>query len=466
MNKALKHKIFQQVGSLLQSQGVKGYVIGGYVRDFLLSRECKDIDIVVVGSGLDIAEKLGAELNTKVTLFKNFGTAMLRSGDMEVEFVGARKESYTRDSRKPIVEEGTLEDDQNRRDFTINAMAFSLNKEDYGQLVDPFGGLNDLEAKIIRTPLDPDITFSDDPLRMIRAIRFASQLGFKIEDKTFQSIAKNAERIEIVSIERISTEIEKIMLSPKPSVGFYLLDKCGLLPYIFPFMTQLKGIEKREGRAHKDNFIHTLTVLDNVAAVDNGKLWLRWAALLHDVGKPATKGWDKNAGWTFHSHEVIGAKMVKGIFRTLRLSLGAPMDYVRKLVFLHLRPIALAKEEVTDSAVRRLLFEAGDDIDDLMMLCEADITSANDYKVKRYLENFALVRRMLKEIEEKDRVRNFQPPITGEIIMNHYSIPPSAIVGEIKAEIKEAILDGKIANDYNEAFALMEEIAKGRGITK
>ncbi len=464
MNGRLNNKVFNIIGSLLDKEGVEGYVIGGYVRDYFLSRECKDIDVVVVGSGLDIAEKLGAILKTNVTLFKNFGTAMLRYGDLELEFVGARKESYMRNSRKPIVEEGTIEDDQNRRDFTINAMAFSLNRERYGELIDPFNGMKDMENRILRTPLDPNITFSDDPLRMIRAIRFATQLGFTIEDKTFQAIKENADRIKIVSIERITTEIEKIILSPKPSVGFYLLSKSGLLPYIFPFMENLKGVESRNGRAHKDNFIHTLTVLDNVAKVDGGKLWLRWAALLHDVGKPATKAWENGAGWTFHSHEVVGSKMAKKIFRDMRLPLGAPLEYVRKLIFLHLRPIALANEVVTDSAVRRLLFEAGDEIDDLMMLCEADITSANDNKVKRYMENFTVVRNMLKEIEEKDRVRNFQPPITGQIIMDRYNIPPSSIVGEIKAEIKEAILDGKIGNDYDEAYALMEEIAKSRGI--
>lgn len=464
MNEALNNKIFKIISELLDREKVEGYVIGGFVRDFYLKRPSKDIDIVVVGSGLDIAEKLGAILHCHVALFKSFGTAMLKYGDLEIEFVGARKESYDRNSRKPIVENGTLEDDQNRRDFAINAMAFSLNKDNFGELVDPFDGMSDLENKIIRTPNDPDITFSDDPLRMIRAVRFATQLGFVIEDETFEGIKRNAERIKIVSVERISTEIEKIMLSNVPSVGFYLLDKCGLLKIMFPFLDRLKGVEKRGTRAHKDNFIHTMTVLDNVARKDGGKLWLRWAALLHDVAKPATKAWDEKVGWTFHGHEVVGSKMTKKIFRDLRLPLNATLDYVRKLIFLHLRPIALAKEEVTDSAVRRLLFEAGDDIDDLMLLCEADITSANDNKVKRYMENFALVRSMLKEIEEKDRVRNFQPPITGEIIMKRYNIPPSSIIGEIKVIIKEAILDGKIKNDYNEAYALMEEIAREKGL--
>lgn len=463
---ALDNKVFPIISDLLEKEQVEGYVIGGFVRDFFLERDCKDIDIMVLGSGLEIAEKLGDILHCNVSLFKNFGTAMLRHDDMEIEFVGARKESYNKDSRKPTVENGTLEDDQNRRDFTINAMAFSLNKTNYGELVDPFGGMEDLRNKILRTPLDPDITFSDDPLRMIRAIRFSAQLGFKIEEETFAAITRNAERIKIVSVERISTEIEKIILSEKPSVGFKLLDECGLLKIMFPFLHNLKGVETRKGRAHKDNFYHTLTVLDNVAAMDGGKLWLRWAALLHDVAKPATKGWEDGVGWTFHGHEVVGSKMANKIFKDLRLPLGTILDYVKKLIFLHLRPIALAKEGVSDSAVRRLLFEAGDDIDDLMMLCEADITSANDSKVKRYMENFALVRTLLKEIEEKDRVRNFQPPITGEIIMQHYNIPPSAIIGEIKIIIKDAILDGTIANDYDQAFALMEQIAKEKGLVR
>ncbi|MEG0500033.1 MAG: HD domain-containing protein, partial [Rikenellaceae bacterium] len=344
---ALDNKVFPIISDLLEKEGVEGYVIGGFVRDFFLERGCKDIDIVVLGSGLEIAEKLGAILHCNVSLFKNFGTAMLRRDDLEIEFVGARKESYNRDSRKPIVENGTLEDDQNRRDFTINAMAFSLNAANYGQLIDPFGGMEDLHVKIIRTPLDPDITFSDDPLRMIRAIRFSTQLGFTIEKETFAAIARNAERIKIVSVERISTEIEKIMLSEKPSVGFKLLDECGLMKIMFPFLHNLKGVEIRKGRAHKDNFYHTLTVLDNVAAMDGGKLWLRWAALLHDVAKPATKGWEDGVGWTFHGHEVVGAKMANKIFKELRLPLGTTLDYVKKLIFLHLRPIALAKEGVS-----------------------------------------------------------------------------------------------------------------------
>lgn len=464
--KALDNKVFPIISETLRNEGIEGYVIGGFVRDFFLGRNCKDIDIVVLGSGLEVAEKLGSILRCNVSLFKTFGTAMLKRDDLEIEFVGARKESYSRDSRKPTVENGTLEDDQNRRDFTINAMAFSLNEHNYGELLDPFNGMEDLNNKILRTPMDPDITFSDDPLRMIRAIRFSTQLGFVIEDETFEAIKRNAERISIVSIERISTEIEKIMLSPVPSVGFKLLDESGLLKIMFPFLHNLKGVEIRNKRAHKDNFIHTLTVLDNVAAMDGSKLWLRWAALLHDVAKPATKGWDNTVGWTFHGHEVVGSKMANKIFKDLRLPLGPVLDYVKKLIFLHLRPIAIASDGVSDSAVRRLLFEAGDDIDDLMMLCEADITSANDNKVKRYMENFALVRQLLKEIEEKDRVRNFQPPITGELIMSRFNIPPSAVIGEIKTIIKDAILDGTIANDYDQAYALMEQIAKEKGLVR
>ena len=466
MKEALNNNIFPIISDLLDNENIKGYVIGGYVRDFFLKRDCKDIDIVVLGSGLDIAEKLGKKVKCNVSLFKKFGTAMLKNDDLEIEFVGARKESYRSDSRKPIVEDGTMEDDQNRRDFTVNAMAFSLNKENYGELVDPFNGMEDLANKILKTPTDPDITFSDDPLRMIRAIRFATQLGFTIEEETFEAIKRNATRIDIVSVERISTEIEKIMMSPVPSVGFKLLDKCGLLKIMFPFLHNLKGVEVKNGRAHKDNFYHTLTVLDNVAEMDGGKLWLRWAALLHDVAKPRTKSWDDTVGWTFHGHEVVGSKMANRIFKDLRLPLGGPLDYVKKLIFLHLRPIALAKEEVSDSAVRRMLFEAGDDIDDLMLLCEADITSANDAKVKKYMENFALVRHLLKEIEAKDKIRNFQPPITGEIIMKRYNIPASAIIGEIKMMIKDAILEGTIANDYDEAYALMEKIAEEKGLNK
>lgn len=459
----LSNPIFRLVGELAEEQGVKAYVIGGYVRDYYLGRENKDIDIMVVGSGIEIAEKVAAKLGCNVSVFKRFGTAMLRYGDTDIEFVGARKESYSKDSRKPTVENGTLEDDQNRRDFTINAMAFSLNKEDYGRLIDPFGGMEDLRAGIIRTPLDPDITFSDDPLRMIRAIRFATQLDFTINDNCLASIKKNAERIKIVSMERISTELEKIMSSSKPSKGFLLLEKCGLLQYILPELSALKGVDVKNGRAHKDNFYHTLQVLDNVAE-KSGNVWLRWAALLHDIAKPQTKRWEDGAGWTFHGHEVTGSKMVPGIFRKLRLPLTAPMKYVQKLVFLHLRPIVIANEEVTDSAVRRLLFEAGDDIEDLMLLCEADITSKNDEKVNRYLRNFRIVREKLKEIEEKDRVRNFQPPISGQTIIERYNIPPCNLVGDIKKAVKDAILDGIIENDYDQAYAYMEKIAREKGL--
>ncbi len=433
------------------------------MRDWYLHRPCTDIDVVVAGDAVAVAEELGRKLNTKVTVFKTFGTAMLRHRGMEVEFVGARRESYSEDSRKPTCEPGTIEDDQLRRDFTINAMGWGLNGDNFGELSDPFGGMDDLEDRIIRTPRDPDVTFSDDPLRMMRAIRFATQLGFEIDDDTFEAIVRNAPRISIVSMERIVVELNKILLSPAPSLGFLMLDNSGLLKLIFPEMEALKGIERRGANAHKDVFLHTLKVLDNVAA-KSADLWLRWAALLHDIGKPATKSYDPRTGWTFHQHEVVGSKMVGRIFRRLRLPLDAPMKFVQKLVFLHLRPIVLSEDEVTDSAVRRLLFEAGDDVEALMTLCEADITSANDAKVRKYLSNFALVRRKMVEIEEKDRIRNFQPPITGDIIMNTYNIPPSGVVGEIKEVIKNAILDGEIPNEYDAAFALMEKLAKERGL--
>ena len=455
---ALDNPVFRTIGRLADESSVQAFVIGGYVRDYFLGRPSTDIDVVVVGSGIDLAEKLAKELKTKVSVFKTFGTAMVQTKGMEIEFVGARKESYNFDSRKPVVEAGTIEDDQLRRDFTINAMAFRLNEGRFGELIDPFGGIKDLDSLIIRTPCDPDTTFSDDPLRMIRAVRFATQLGFDIYPETFDAIAHNRERIGIVSKERITTELNKVMEAPVPSIGWDLLDKTGLLELVFPKLSLLKGVDKVGNHAHKDNFIHTLKVLDNVA-LKSDNLWLRWAALLHDIAKPQTKAYEPKAGWTFHGHEVLGSKMVPGIFRDLKLPMNEKMKYVQKLVFLHLRPIALVESTVTDSAVRRLLFEAGDDIEDLMLLCEADITSGIESKVKRYLRNFELVRIKMKEIEEKDRIRNFQPPITGEMIMQHYSLLPCREVGLIKERIKDAILDGEISNDYDQAWALMEKVA-------
>ncbi|MBL0310760.1 MAG: HD domain-containing protein [Bacteroidetes bacterium] len=467
MNKniSLAHPVFNFVSEAAEELGLETYAVGGYVRDQLIQRDCKDIDFVCVGNGMDLAEATAKKINPQlnVTVFKTYGTAHFRWEDLDLEFVGARKESYQRDSRKPVVEEGTLEDDQLRRDFTINAMAVSLNKKTFGKLIDPFDGLKDLEAKIIRTPLDPDITFSDDPLRMMRAIRFATQLDFTIQPETFASIKKNAERIAIISQERITDELNKIILAKKPSIGFILLEESGLLKLIFPEMQNLKGVENYEGKGHKDNFYHTLQVLDNLTRTSKD-LWLRWAAILHDIAKPPTKKFVAGQGWTFHGHEVLGSKWVPKIFGRMKLPMGAEMKFVRKMVFLHLRPIALTKEEITDSALRRLLFEAGDDIENLMMLCEADITSKNREKVKRYLMRFEMVREKLKEVEEKDQVRNFQPPVTGELIMETFGIKPSKEIGIIKEEIKEAILEGKIRNDYEEAFRMMLELGEKLGL--
>ena len=457
--------IFKRISRLADERGVQCFVIGGYVRDYYLRRKCTDIDVVVVGSGIEMAEALGKELRTKVSVFRHFGTAMLHADGLEVEFVGARKESYSPDSRKPHVEDGTIEDDQRRRDFTINAMAWSLNSDTFGELVDPFDGMYDLEDCIIRTPCDPDITFSDDPLRMMRGIRFASQLGFELEDETFEAIRRNRHRISIVSMERIITELNKIIASPVPSIGLELLELTGLLELIFPELHRLCGVERRGNHAHKDNFKHTLKVLDNVARRSDD-LWLRWAAVLHDIAKPQTKSYDPRTGWSFHGHEVLGSKMVHDIFKRLKLPLGEPMRFVKKLVFLHLRPIILAEDIVTDSAVRRLLFEAGDDVEKLMLLCEADITSGIEEKVKRFLDNFALVREKMRDLEERDRIRNFQPPVTGDMIMREYDISPCSAIGEMKELIKNAILDGEIPNEYEAAHAMLERLAEERGLKK
>ncbi|MDC6367442.1 MULTISPECIES: CCA tRNA nucleotidyltransferase [Flavobacteriaceae] len=459
---AIQHPIFQLIGETSEELGMTSYVIGGYVRDHLLQRGTpKDIDIVTIGSGIELAKKVAEKLKGKpeISVFKNFGTAMIKHEAMEVEFVGARKESYQRDSRKPIVEDGTLEDDQNRRDFTINAMAFSLNKANFGKLLDPFGGISDLNKKIIRTPLEPGITYSDDPLRMMRAIRFASQLNFTIELKSLRAITENKERIKIVSKERIVDELHKIMMSQKPSTGLALMHQTGLLSIILPELTALQGIEEIEGQRHKDNFWHTLEVVDNIAkATDN--LWLRWAALLHDIGKAPTKRFDKKIGWTFHAHEFVGAKMVYKLFKRLRLPLNDKMKFVQKMVLMSSRPIILAEDHVTDSAVRRLIFDAGDYVDDLMTLCEADITTKNPKKQKRYKNNFQIVRQKIVEVEERDQIRNFQPPVSGEEIMQTFNLKPSREIGVIKDAIKEAILEGEIPNEYEAAYQFM--LKKGK----
>ncbi|WP_321333393.1 HD domain-containing protein [uncultured Bacteroides sp.] len=457
--------IFGQISETADALHLECYAVGGYVRDIFLQRPSKDIDVVVVGSGIEMAEALGRKLGkgAHVSVFKNFGTAQVKFCGTEIEFVGARKESYQRDSRKPIVEDGTLEDDQNRRDFTINALAVCLNKNRFGELIDPFGGLNDLKERTIRTPLNPDITFSDDPLRMMRCIRFATQLNFYIDDATFESLCRNKERIEIISGERIADELNKIMLAPIPSKGFIDLDRSGLLSLIFPELIAMQGVDTRNGKAHKDNFYHTLEVLDNISKqTDN--LWLRWSALLHDIAKPVTKRWEPKAGWTFHNHNFIGEKMIPVIFRRMKLPMNEKMKYVQKMVSLHMRPIAIADDIVTDSAVRRLLFEAGNDIEDLMTLCEADITSKNTERKQRFLNNFQLVRQKLKDIEEKDRVRNFQPPIGGEQIMRVFGLKPCQEVGSLKSAIKDAILDGVISNDYDEAYHFMLQRAKAMGL--
>ncbi|MCB0397135.1 MAG: HD domain-containing protein [Flavobacteriales bacterium] len=461
----LTHPVFKTVSSIVEETGQEAYVIGGFVRDLILGRPSKDIDIVVVGNGIELAKEVSRRDGTSslVSVFKNFGTAMINYGDIEVEFVGARKESYRSQSRKPIVEDGSLEDDQKRRDFTINALAIHLSPDRFGELIDPFNGIGDMEEGIIRTPLAPESTYSDDPLRMMRAIRFATQLGFSIEENSLKAIHDQRERIGIVSGERIADELNKIILAPKPSVGLSLLFDTGLLHIIFPELVALQGVKTVNNLSHKDNFYHTLQVLDNVAE-HSDNLWLRWAAILHDIAKPATQRFEAGRGWTFHGHEDKGGRMVPGIFRKLKLPLNEKMKYVQKLVRLHLRPIALVDGDVTDSAVRRLLFEAGDDIDDLMTLCDADITSKNKQKVKRYKDNFLLVREKLKEVEESDRLRNWQPPIDGEQIIKTFNLTPGRAVGDIKNAIREAILEGEIHNDYDSAYEYMLKVGKDMGL--
>ncbi len=461
----INHKVFDAVSKIITAENRQAFVIGGYVRDLLLKKTSKDIDIVTVGSGIELAQKTAAMLgkHIKVTVFKNFGTAMFNYNNVEVEFVGARRESYQRGSRNPIVEDGTIEDDQKRRDFTINALAIDLHRERFGQLVDPFNGLADMQKKIIRTPLNPDITYSDDPLRMLRAIRFACRLGFTIEPESLQAIERNSQRLEIISGERIIDEFNKILLSNNAVNGIKLLDNTGLLKQFLPELIELKGVDDFDGIKHKDNYYHTLEVLNNLCNTTDD-LWLRWAALLHDIGKPRTKRFTKGIGWTFHGHEFVGSKMVSGIFKKLKLPLNDKLKFVEKMVLLHMRPIVLAQDEVTDSAIRRLLFDAGDDIDQLMLLCDADITSKNRQKVERYLDNYKLVRKKLKEVEEKDRIRNFQPPVSGQEIIETFNLPPCKAIGDIKCAIKDAILDGVIENNYQSAYNYMLLIAKQMGI--